>query len=61
MQCNESKVVQIQCLDEHGYWTGRTLFINCDTFEELQKHIQKLIQKGEIIDSYTTVREVKFS
>lgn len=57
----ESKVVQIQCLDEDGYWTGRTLFINCDTFKDLSEHIKKLIKEGEIIDSYTTVRKVNYS
>ena len=58
---NDYKVAQIQILNDDGYWTGRTLFVNIDTFEDLAKHIEKLIKEGEIVDSYTTIRKVKLS
>lgn len=58
---DDYKVAQIQILNDDGYWTGRTLFVNIDTFEDLAKHINKLIKEGEIVDSYTTIRKVKLS
>lgn len=57
----DSKVIQIQVLDENGFWVGRTVFINADSFGEFSKQLDRLIKMHEFDNTYTTVRKVLYS
>lgn len=50
------KVQQVQCIDEKGYWTKRSVFLNMD--ETFIYGLKKVVNDRTIVDSYSTVRSV---
>ena len=56
---NNCSVMQVQCLDENGYWIKRSVFVVSDDFNEFFKIYQKKI-KNTCVDSYTTFRRVLY-
>ena len=50
------KVQQVQCIDEKGYWTKRSVFLNMD--ETFILGLKKVVNDKTIVNSYSIVRSV---
>ena len=58
MAMSTCNVLQMQCLDEDGYWTKRTIFLNMDS--NFKNGLKKVAEDKSISDSYSTVRSVLY-
>lgn len=56
----QDTVMQIQCLDENGYWLRRSVFLNMES-PIFVKGLRKVIHDKTIPDTYSTVRSVEYA
>ena len=60
LNSEESNVMQIQCLDDEGYWLKHSYFLNMNspTFCSMFK---KILNDKNITNTYSTVRSVEYA
>lgn len=58
LECGSDTVVQIQCLDEKGFWTRESVFLVGTREEKAKAFLNKVF--GKHAEIYTTSRKVYY-